>query len=80
VEFCRVEAEVERMKAAELSASAGAFMQMTEIIEEAGAANLATAIPILTDRAEQGDKQAADLLDKLNQAAIISDISKEDDD
>jgi hypothetical protein len=76
-EVIGVRAEMMRMEAAEQFAIAEGEKQIAEIILEAerisGTADLTTgmAVQILAGRAAQGDKQAANLLEKFNQAALV---------
>jgi vacuolar-type H+-ATPase subunit D/Vma8 len=82
-EVARVHHETKIMEAAELTADAEASKQMVEIIMEteriSGTAvpNLETALPILADRAAQGDQQAADLIEKFNQAALVMSLVRD---
>jgi hypothetical protein len=68
VQFCRTLYEIRRADAAELLAAANASRTMSEVIKGAGAADLKTALPILVNRAAHGDEQAADLLERFEQA------------
>jgi hypothetical protein len=76
-------AETKRMKGAKIIASAEAAEQMGRIIREterlAGTAvpNLETALPILADRAAQGDQQAVDLIHKYNRAALVLQLDRD---
>jgi hypothetical protein len=76
-EVASVQAETLRMKGAEVMASAEAAEQIGDIILETErlsgtvVPDLETALPILADRAAQGDQQAANLLEKFKQAALV---------
>jgi hypothetical protein len=76
-QVAQVHAEVKRMEAAEHAAAAKAARQIAEIIREteriSGTAGLTTeaALQILADRAAQGDKRPANLLDRFSQAALV---------
>jgi hypothetical protein len=82
-EVIGVRAETMRMENAEQFASAEGEKQIAEIILEAERMSemedltVGMAVQILADRAAQGDGQAADLLDKFDQAARLVGLTSE---
>jgi hypothetical protein len=64
-----VMAEMAKEDGAELEAGMAASQTMIDILAELGAPDLATALPILAERAERGDRRAIELIARFNEAA-----------
>ena len=83
VQFLRVHAEEKKLDAAVYKAEAEAAHEIGTILAEVEQryglkqATLAVAIPVLSERKEQGDKDAAELLKRLKNALENVNISGE---
>jgi flagellar motor switch protein FliG len=76
-EVARVRADLLYMKAAEQKAAADGARQILEIIKEVGAANLGECLQMLHDCKSRGDRRAAELGGKLDQALLLYELDSD---
>ena len=65
------------MASGEAAEQIGDIILETERLSGTAVPNLETALPILADRAAKGDQQAANLLEKFKQAALVMQLDSD---